>query len=81
MSACQSASRDSAWPIARAIDASLSSSTNPDAISSDRTESAWTSASVNAGSSSAASGNPSARQSRWVRSGAMPDSAATWSRV
>ena len=69
MSVCQSASRDSDWPIARAIDASVSGPTNPESISVRRTPARATSASVNAGSSSAASGKPSARQSRWVRSG------------
>ena len=81
MSVCQSASRDSDCPIARAIEASVPGSTKPESISVESTGSASTSASVKAGSSSAASGKPSARQSRWVRSGGIPASSATCSRV
>jgi hypothetical protein len=81
MSVCQSASRDSDCPIARAMEASVSGPTNPESISVERTSSASTSASVNAGSSSAASGKPRARHRRWVRAGGIPAIAATCSRV
>ena len=81
MSVCQSASRDSDCPIARAIEASVSGPTKPESMRVDSTCSAWTSASVNAGSSSAASGKPRARHSRRVRAGGIPASSATCSRV
>ncbi len=81
MSVCQSASRDSACPIARAIEASVSGPTNPESMSLDSTSSASMSASVNAGSSSAASAKPSARHNRWVREGGIPARSATCRRV
>jgi hypothetical protein len=67
--------------MARAIVASFSGATNPESISAESTPSASTSASLKAGSSSAASGKPSARHSRWVRCGAIRASRATSSRV
>ena len=62
-------------------EASARGSTKPVSISAESRASAATSASVKAASSSATSAKPRARHSRWVRSGGIPASAATWARV